>query len=188
MLPSRVPIAHFERKYMISNDGYVWNSDKQEKKATSVNPNGYLKVDLKMNGRHEQALVHRLVALHFIPNPYGHPLVNHKDGNKANCEQSNLEWTDHVGNAQHALETGLRSGYMSRTEKDELVRRVLAGELIRTIATETGRGEESLSGMLRRHAQTFGLHDAWVNEMKRRRRDAAIRNLEAVNSRNTGGS
>ena len=188
MISSKVPIAHFERKYMISCSGYVWNNDKQEKKATSVNPNGYLKVDLKMDGRHEQALLHRLVALHFIPNPYGHPLVNHKDGIKAHCWKDNLEWTDHVGNAQHALETGLRSGYMSRTEKDELVQLVLSGELIRNLAQEIGRGEESLSGMLRRHAQAFNLQDAWNDEMKRRRRDVAVRNLEPINSRNTSRS
>lgn len=188
MTSSRVPIAHFERKYMIDSSGYVWNNDKQEKKTASVNPNGYLMVQLKMNGRYEQVSVHRLVALHFIPNPYGHTIVNHKDGIKANCWKDNLEWTDHVGNAQHALETGLRSGYMSRIEKDELVQRVLSGELIRNIALETGRREESLSGMLRRHTDTFGLREAWDTEMKRRRRDVAIRNLEPINSRNTNRS
>ena len=177
-----VPIAHFERKYLITRDGRIWNQGKQEWKHFSIQLNGYLKADLKMNGKHEQVLVHRVVALHFIPNPYLHPIVNHKDGVKSHNWEDNLEWTDEIGNAQHALETGLRAGFMSYSEKNELVQRILNGELIRTIANEIGRREESLSGMLRRHAQDHGFGELWSDEMKRRRKDVAIRNLETINS------
>jgi hypothetical protein len=177
-----VPIAHFERKYMITRDGKIWHLGKQEWKNQTQLDNGYMKADFKMNGRYDQVLVHRLVALHFIPNPYGHPIVNHKDGVKHHNWEDNLEWTSEVGNAQHALETGLRAGFMSHTEKTSFVVRVLKGELIRDIAFEIGRKEESLSGMLRRHAQANGQSDLWNHEMKRRRKDVAIRNLEQINS------
>ena len=178
---SWLPIARFERKYLISNNGLVWNLGKEIEQPQYV-VDGYKHVHLKMNGEHLQIGVHRLVALHFIPNPYQHPLVNHLDGIKSHNKQTNLEWADHIRNAQHALEYGLRAGFMSHTEKSALVLRVLSGELIRDIAFSIGRREESLSGMLRRHAEKTGVGEAWSEEMKRRRKNVAIRNLEKVNA------
>ena len=176
-----LPIARFERKYLISNDGVVWNLGKEIKQPQYI-VDEYKHVHLKMNGDHLQIGVHRLVALHFIPNPYQYPLVNHLDGVKGHNRQDNLEWSDHVGNAQHALEHGLRAGFMSYAEKSALVLRVLDGELIRNIAESIGRREESLSGMLRRHAEATGAGEAWSDEMKRRRKNVAIRNLEKINT------
>lgn len=61
----------------------------------------YLK-DLKKN-----LLIHRAVAISFIPNPLGLKEVNHKDGIKTNNAISNLEWTTRKGNAMHAAKNGL---------------------------------------------------------------------------------
>lgn len=52
------------------------------------NSNGYLNVML--DGK--TYLVHRLVAEAFIPNPENLPQVNHKDENKENNRDINLEW------------------------------------------------------------------------------------------------
>lgn len=175
-----VPLARFERKYAISPRGRIWNKDKECWQPVTQNPNGYWKVLLSLNGK-TQCLVHQLVALHFLPNPYGHVQVNHRDGNKANNDVSNLEWVSASENIQHSLEIGLRKGYMSKAEKTKFVNRVLRGELINDIAQEIGRAPESLSSMLRRHADEIGLLDDWQTEMKRRRRDVAVRNLATVN-------
>lgn len=141
-----------------------------------------MKVDLKMNGRHDQASVHRLVALHFIPNPYCHPIVNHMDGVKHHNSDINLEWTSEVGNAQHALETGLRAGFMSHDEKQFYLDRVLKGEIVGAVAAEIGRHPVGLSKMLRIHAERNGQGNLWAETMKVRRRNAALRNLEKINS------
>ena len=46
------------------------------------------------NGKVKAELIHRLVAIAFIPNPNELPQVNHKDENKDNNCADNLEWCD----------------------------------------------------------------------------------------------
>ena len=53
-------------------------------------------------------LVHRLVAIAFLPNPNGLPEVNHKDGNKQNATVENLEWCSGSENLYHAYDAGLK--------------------------------------------------------------------------------
>lgn len=175
------PIARFERKYNICSDGRVWNKGKDCWQAQTETPNGYMKVLLSLNGAREQLLVHRLVALHFLPNPYEHSQVNHINGNKKDNRLENLEWLSPQANTQHALETGLRSGFMARSEKELFLNRVFNGETVTAIARSIGRGPEALSRMLRVHAERTNRGDLWNQLMKGRRRDAALRNLEKIN-------
>ena len=69
--------------------------------------NGYSYVSLWKNGKSDNLKVSRLVALHFIPNDYDKPTVNHKDGNKQNDHYTNLEWNTVSENTQHAFDNGL---------------------------------------------------------------------------------
>lgn len=52
-------------------------------------------------------LVHRLVAILFIPNPNVLPEVNHKDANKGNNHVNNLEWVTLQDNRDHAVANDL---------------------------------------------------------------------------------
>lgn len=60
-------------------------------------------------GKSQTFLVHRLVARAFHANPDNKPFVNHKDGNKANNQLENLEWSTRQENETHAYSTGLKN-------------------------------------------------------------------------------
>jgi DNA-binding transcriptional regulator YiaG len=66
----------------------------------------YLQVVLSCESRRKTFAVHLLVARHFQPNPLRLPEVNHRDLNKANNRASNLEWTTHKRNQEHAAAAG----------------------------------------------------------------------------------
>lgn len=54
---------------------------------------GYAMVGLTdKDGKMRLVLIHRLVALAFLPNPDGLPVINHKDENKLNNCVENIEW------------------------------------------------------------------------------------------------
>lgn len=53
---------------------------------------GYMRVKFKVNGETKSILVHRAVAICYIPNPDNLPEVNHIDNNRTNNTTSNLEW------------------------------------------------------------------------------------------------
>lgn len=170
-------IAHHEF-YSIYEDGRVHSGKLDVFLTPRVNDNGYLIVTL--DG--EQLSVHRLVAQHFIPNPYNHPEVNHQDGIKANNHKDNLEWISHQGNVQHALVTGLRKGFVHVDIRRVMLSRALAGELVSDLALEVGNHPNTLNKMLREQAVKDGLESEWKAETARKRKQTALRNLDKINA------
>lgn len=103
-------IKGYEGLYQVSNygevrsflrciDGYVM--------TPRANQYGRLSVVLYANGKGKNFLVHRLVALSFVPNPRNLNEINHKDGNPKNNHHSNLEWCTSSENTRHAFANGL---------------------------------------------------------------------------------
>lgn len=66
----------------------------------------YQRVSLSKNHKTKRFQVHRLVAEHFIDNPYNKPFINHIDNNGLNNKVSNLEWVTHSENMLHAQKQG----------------------------------------------------------------------------------
>lgn len=87
--------------YQVSKSGEVKNvkTGRILKPATSAN--GYYIVSLSDKEKRKTALVHRLVATAFIPNPLNGNIVNHLNGNKKDNHVSNLEWADQLENMNH---------------------------------------------------------------------------------------
>lgn len=79
--------------YEASTNGFIRNKTTKHILKGCLNNSGYLMVTICLDGkRHPYYLVHRLIALTFIPNPYNYPEVNHKDEIKTNNSVENLEW------------------------------------------------------------------------------------------------
>lgn len=174
---SYIKIANFEQ-YLINDKGIIVSTLNNNKLKPRINTNGYKIVTLLGT----QLSVHRLVAAHFIPNPYNHPQVNHIDGNKLNNYAKNLEWCSSEQNINHALKAGLRPGYVSYDDKLKYMYRALDGELIADLAVEVGNHPNTLSRMLRQTAIKEGLSEKWKTVMHKRRKAVAIRNLEKINN------
>lgn len=177
------PIANYENRYLISRYGQILNLANNTPLTPIKNPNGYLKVSLADGkGSGYQVSVHQLVGLHYVPNPYGYPQLNHNDGNKENNYYRNLIWCTSAQNIQHALETGLRPGYMSADDKEKYLYEILKGTQVNDLALRINRRAETLHKMLRDTAERLGIKDQWNTVMRRNRRDAAIRNLAKINN------
>lgn len=81
---------------------------------------GYLAVHLSKNSVVKSFLIHRLVAIVFIPNPNNLPQVNHKDENTSNNHVENLEWCDqkynsNYGTSKHRIASKLKNGPLSKS-------------------------------------------------------------------------
>lgn len=96
-------LSLFDGKYSVCSDGYVLSNvgNKQKRLVGKITRTGYRMVVLTVNHKKQYPLVHRLVAMAFIPNPENKPQVNHKDGNKDNNNVNNLEWVDVKTNQLH---------------------------------------------------------------------------------------
>lgn len=93
-------------EYEISDTGLVRHGAKLL--TPQLNSKGYLKISFSVKHKPHNRLIHRLVAIAFIPNPNSKPQVNHIDGNKLNNNVSNLEWVTNSENQKHSIANGLR--------------------------------------------------------------------------------
>ena len=111
------------------------------------NKDGYWKVFICLDGKPKCFVVHRLVALNFIgERPFGLE-INHKDGDKGNNSESNLEYVTRKENMRHASLLGLIKGLrgeLSNTAK-------LKNADVLSIRKEYRVGGISQRGLARKH-------------------------------------
>lgn len=109
-----VDVEGFEGIYKISNAGRVLSVAKNRIRKTKRNNRGYHQICLHKNGKQHYYLLHRLVAMHFVPNPHNYPQVNHIDEDKDNNNAINLEWCTNLYNAHYGTRierTATNEGY-----------------------------------------------------------------------------
>lgn len=110
---ANIIIDGIETNYSISSLGYVINVKSGKILVPEISKSGYYRLgiyyrDENNNICHKKVLIHRLVAIVFIPNPKNFPEVNHIDGDKSHNYESNLEWVTTSYNEYHAYANNLK--------------------------------------------------------------------------------
>lgn len=125
-------VKNYEGLYQVSNLGRVKSlGNNRSRKEKILKPHttkaGYLMVGLYKNGKGKDFLLHRIVAMEFIPNPNNYPQCNHLDENKKNNCVENLEWCT----AKFNINYGTRNEKMAaalkgRKRPEETVKKISA--------------------------------------------------------------
>jgi len=88
-------------KYEVSKTGEIYSLRRKRNLTPALKKHGYYEVVLTLNGKKHFVLLHRLVAMVYLPNEQGLPCVNHKDLNRLNNIVDNLEWCSYQHNNQN---------------------------------------------------------------------------------------
>jgi len=139
-------------KYHVSLDGYVYSDFSDQYITQKIDDYGYLRAQLHgIDGKCYNLLVHRLVALAFVPTTDVNLQINHKDGNKTNNWYSNLEWATNLQNAHHALRSGLMPHAVLNDQKCHQICHMLACGISQTeISNQLNIPYTTISSVFRR--------------------------------------
>lgn len=111
----------FAPQYLVSTEGKIFSKNfnregyEGELKQHS-DWRGYKRVPLTINHKTRIFLVHRLVAIVFIPNPYNLPMINHKNSTTWDNHVENLEWCDSRYNTLYGHKFNSENIHMSKGE------------------------------------------------------------------------
>jgi hypothetical protein len=100
-----IDIIGYEGYYKINRKGEILNvkpirAGRYSGLMKTWNDKRYINVALVKENKRKIFTIHRLLGIHFIPNPENKPTVDHIDQNKLNNDLSNLRWATHI--EQHA--------------------------------------------------------------------------------------
>jgi hypothetical protein len=107
-------------KYLVYPDGRVWSKGGKHHTARFLTPgidqDGYEFFRLCSHYGSGQGIIktfkcHRLVGLHYIPNPENHPVIDHIDRNTRNNHVSNLRWASLSTNRRNSRPRKNKSGH-----------------------------------------------------------------------------
>ena len=87
--------------YLIYDDGRVYNIKSKNFRKITTNRFGYVSFTLHNNGISKGYSCHRLVAIHFIPNPNNYRIVDHINHIKTDNNVNNLRWVTNAMNNEN---------------------------------------------------------------------------------------
>lgn len=166
-IPTNYTLVNFglNTKYYINRDGYLLDSTNRFVSVSYEHRKYYHRyvASIYQEGtvdprKHHYA--HRLMALTFIPNPFGYDQVNHINGIHNDNRVENLEWMSNAQNMEHSLKdlttrvdmtVGEKNGRHILTEEQVVMyRKLYAEHHINTaaIATIEGMSPSAVISML----------------------------------------
>lgn len=168
-----LPVSDYEGFYEVSNTGLVRSVDRvvtgidginYPRKGRVLKPNPhkdtqYLIVSLWKENVGTSFYVHRLVCTAFHPNLDNKPEVNHINGIRYNNYSDNLEWSTRTENADHAIQTGLKT-YTNRLTKAEFIEclfAVIEGESYASLSQRVPYRVPYLSVKVRQYAKELNV-------------------------------
>jgi len=109
--------------YLIYEDGRVFSKKRRKFLKHEKIKKGHHRV--RLDKKH--LMVHRLVAINFIPNPKNYLFVCHKDSNPDNNCLENLRWDDAFGNMADRKARGLykqigEKNYGSKLKEKDVIK------------------------------------------------------------------
>lgn len=128
-------IPGYEGHYKVTDTGVVLSC-----KFNLIKPllkrkdkDGYTRVSLSINNKPKGFMIHRLVALAFIYNPFNLPCVNHKNEIKDNNSYTNLEWCSVAYNNNY----GMRNKSVSIKKSKEVIQKTISGNELKRFPSIT---------------------------------------------------
>ena len=127
--------------YQISNYGRVksvfrneicgnMNRKRNEKILKPSLRKRYYFVSLSKNGIKYNAVIHRLVAAAFIPNPENKPCIDHIDGNRTNNHADNLRWVTVKENQNNPITKSKCIGKKANPHHEKAVEQIKNGIVV----------------------------------------------------------
>jgi hypothetical protein len=92
---------HDFQNYLIYDDGKVFSKNTNKLLRPFKDNGGYHCIDLCKDGKRKTHRIHRLIAIHFIPNPDNLPQVDHINRDKSYNTVQNLRWSSPVDNCNN---------------------------------------------------------------------------------------
>lgn len=106
------PVVGYEGLYEVSSYGRVRSLDRYDGRGWWIkgrilklimDKKGYLTVGISKNNHRQTFKVHRLVALHFIPNIENKPEIDHINTDKTDNRVENLRWVTPKENSNNPI-------------------------------------------------------------------------------------
>ena len=107
-----VDIIGYEGLYKINRLGDVVSVKRGIVLKSNLGIRGYKRVCLYKDGKRKHFRIHRLIMIHFIPNPDNLRCVDHINRIKTDNRIENLRWSSHLDNTINTERVEKRKGHI----------------------------------------------------------------------------